>query len=182
MDIEIQFLHEAFPGKGPKLLVDHIRRMGSGEAPFFSKTLSLVYDKLVEKTVAPPVPSGSGLGKSIEIQETVVDNTPPQASTFTLPTSSSSGTAPSSSQPPIPIPAPASRPVSSLDERSVWLVCYQCGEPASLEELYGGLRCPTCPSRGPKKGRPYMKCQLCDAGRPERRDRCMRKACQVKFR
>ena len=55
MDMEIQFLHETFLGKDPKLLVDHIRRMGSGEAPLFSTTLSLVYDKLAEKTVAQSV-------------------------------------------------------------------------------------------------------------------------------
>ena len=86
MDMKIQFLHETFTGKEPELLMKHIRRMGSGEAPFFSTTLSLVFDRLVEKTVAQSVPSGSGLKKSIETQDTAVHTTPPQAST---PTSSS---------------------------------------------------------------------------------------------
>ena len=177
MDMEIQFLHETFPGKGPKLLVDHIRRMGSGEAPFYSTTLSLVYDKLVEKTVAQSVPSSSGLGKSIEI----LDTAPPQASAFTFSTSQSSGTASSSSQPPVPTPAPASPSISS-NNQLVWLVCSKCGEPASLGELYNGLKCPRCPPRGGRRKRPCMICQLCGGSRPERKDKCLRKACQAKFR
>ena len=62
MDMEIQFLHEKFTEKDPRLLIGHIQRMASGEAPFFATTLGLVYEKLVEKAFSRPVPSGSGLG------------------------------------------------------------------------------------------------------------------------
>ena len=181
MDMEIQFLHETFPGKGPKLLMDHIRRMGSGEAPFYSTTLSLVYDKLVEKTIAQSVLSGSGLGKSIEILDTTVDTALPQASAFTFPNSQSSGTASSSSQPPVPTPAPASPSISS-NNRLAWLVCNKCGKPASLGELYNGLQCPKCPPRGKRMRRPYMECQLCGASRSSLSDKCLHKRCLTKFR
>jgi hypothetical protein len=111
MDMEMQFLHESFLGKGPKLLVDHIRRMGSGEAPLFATTLSLVYEKLFEKTVAQSVASGPGLGKS----DPAVGPTFPQASIFTFPAFSwPSNTASSGSQPsvstPVPIPPPPTFP------------------------------------------------------------------------
>ena len=68
MDMEIEFLHRSFTEKSPKPLMEHIQRMASGEAPFFSKTLSLVYDKLVEYAPARPVTSGSNFGKSSEIE------------------------------------------------------------------------------------------------------------------
>ena len=60
MDMEIQFLHENFTEKDPKLLMDHIKKMAAREAPFFGTTLSLVFDKLVEKTSTRPVLSGIG--------------------------------------------------------------------------------------------------------------------------
>ena len=47
--MEIEFLHQKFTEKDPKLLMDHIQRMASGEAPFFATTLGVVYDKLAEK-------------------------------------------------------------------------------------------------------------------------------------
>ena len=182
MDVEIQFLHETFPGKGPKLLVDHIRRMGSGKAPFYSTTLSLVFDKLAEKTLARSVPSGSGLGKSIEIREIIVHSILPQVPTFTFPTSQSSGTASSSSQPPVPTPAPAS-PYISSNNQLVWLICNTCGGCASLGELYNGLQCPYCPATGGSKGRrPYMNCQLCGAPRSSLTNQCPHYRCQAQFR
>ena len=64
MDMEIQFLHKNLTEKDPKLLMDHIKKMASREAPFFATTLSLVFDKLVEKTSPRPVPTGFGFGKS----------------------------------------------------------------------------------------------------------------------
>ena len=186
MDMEIQFLHETFTGKGP--LMNHIRRMGSGEAPLFSTTLSLVYDKLVEKTVARSVPSGSGLGKSIEIQDAVVHTTlpqmstfTPQASAFTPPTSWSSFVASSSTRPPVPTPAPASWSIPSKDPLT-WLVCHKCRKPALSANLYDGVRCPKCPSRGPKKGRPFMQCRSCGEVRAKRKTICARKKCKAKFR
>ena len=63
MDMEIQFLHKNFTKKDPELLMGHIKKMASREAPFFATTLSLVFDKLVEKTSSRPVPTGSGFGK-----------------------------------------------------------------------------------------------------------------------
>jgi DNA-directed RNA polymerase subunit RPC12/RpoP len=182
MDIEIQFLHESFPGKGPKLLVDHIRRMGSGEAPLFATTLSLVYEKLFEKTVARTISSGSGLGKSTEIQDTVVNTTSPQASTSAFSTLSwLSGTTPSSSQPPVPTPAPVARSIPSND-RLAWPVCTKCGGRASLRNLHDGVRCPTCPSRSARKGRPYMHCQSCGSVLVKSYTNCARKVCQARFR
>ena len=75
--MEIEFLHRSFTEKDPKLLMEHIQRMASGEAPFFSKTLSLVYDKLVEYASTRPVTSGSNLGKSPDIgSQGIVEPTP----------------------------------------------------------------------------------------------------------
>ncbi|KAF9642810.1 hypothetical protein BDM02DRAFT_3273313 [Thelephora ganbajun] len=80
MDMEIQFFHENFTEKDPKLLMDHIQRMASGEAPFFSTTLSLVYGKLLEKAFTQPTHStadsddeeeGSGSSSSDEDSEAV---------------------------------------------------------------------------------------------------------------
>ena len=68
MDMEIEFLRGNFTEKHPKLLMEHIQRMASGEAPFFSKTLSLVYDKLVEYTSTRPTITDPDLGKSPEIR------------------------------------------------------------------------------------------------------------------
>ena len=62
--MEIQFLHKNLTEKDPKLLMDHIKKMASREAPFFATTLSLVFDKLVEKTSPRPVPSGFSFGGS----------------------------------------------------------------------------------------------------------------------
>jgi hypothetical protein len=58
--MEIQLLHKMSTEKNTKLLMDHVRRMASGEAPFFPATLGLVYYKLVEE--APPThpPSDPG--------------------------------------------------------------------------------------------------------------------------
>ena len=193
MDMEIQFLHETFTGKGPKLLMNHIRRMGTGEVPFFSTTLSLVFDRLVEKASARSVPSGSGSGKSTEIQDTAVHTTLPQASTsaFQTPVVSTSAfptfwasvSASSSSRPPVPTPVPVSRSVPSSNQPPLaWLVCNKCGRRASSAGLYQGLRCPKCPSRSVKKGRPYMYCQLCGNVRAKARAKCTTKACRATFR
>jgi len=73
--MEIQFLHETFTEKDPKLLIDHIQRMVSGEAPFFPATLSLVYDRLVEQTFPKNVSPGSGPWGSTKSQ-TITTPTP----------------------------------------------------------------------------------------------------------
>ena len=64
MTMEIEFLTSNFTKKNPKLLMKHIRRMASGGVPFFSTTLSLIYDKLVEKVFPQTIVPGSGLGQS----------------------------------------------------------------------------------------------------------------------
>ena len=259
MDMEIQFLHETFTGKEPELLANHIRRLGTREAWFFPTTLSLVFDRLVEKTVARSVPSGSGLGKSVKIQDTVVHTTLPQASISasptpairtwanlaasfssrpksieiqetvahtTLPRASTSaspspaspipwdsvaasptpafptswGSVPafpiptnriswaavsgsSSSRTPVPTPAPVSLPVSPNNQPPLtWLVCSKCDRRALSVGLYRGIHCPKCLSRGGKKGRPYMQCQLCDTVQVTLGTNCIKKSCQTRFR
>ena len=66
MDMEMEFLHRNFTWKDPKPLMEHIQRMASRETPFFSKTLSLVYDKLIEYISTRPIISDPDLGKSPE--------------------------------------------------------------------------------------------------------------------
>ena len=47
--MEIGIFLDNFTEEDPELLMDHVQRMSSGEAPFFPTTLSLLYGKLVEK-------------------------------------------------------------------------------------------------------------------------------------
>jgi len=182
MDMEIQFFHDNFTQKDSKLLMEHIQRMASGEAPFFPTTLSLVYDKLVQKALAQPVPSGSGLGKSAEV-ESVADPCPrPQAPVpiSGVPSISTSSDAPSFIlQTPAPGPGPVPVP-SSTSSPSAWLRCNKCYSPAKLEDLSDGMRCPVCPPRL-KKGRPYMHCSICSAQRSTPRDDCPSRHCRVRF-
>ena len=184
MDMEINFLHECFSKKDPKQLMDHIQRMGSGEAPLFAKTLGLVYDRLIEKTFTRPVPFGSGLGKSVEVQSVADPAPPPEASSSisSVPPTpiGTSGTLPFSPQPPAPSPIPI--PVSlNASSRLAQLVCVQCRESAFLAVLYDGLRCPQCPPRSGGRGRPWMRCQLCSTVRAEPRTNCIKNSCQARF-
>ena len=80
--MEIRVLYEMFTGKDPKSLMDHIQKMASGEAPFYSTTLSLVYDKVVEELFTKRVPPGRGPGELTEGQSATV-LTPPQPSIST---------------------------------------------------------------------------------------------------
>ena len=181
MDMEIQFLHEIFADKDPKLLMDHFQRMASGEAPFFAGTLSLVYDGLVEKTFTRPTSSSPGLKKPIEGQGIAVPTPPLQASTSTsnvpspsTPSDSLLSSLQTPNHEPEPEPEPAPGPW-------VWLQCNQCGNSATKVELYDGLRCPDCPPRGGKKGRPYMQCPLCNVVRVTPRDICVKILCRARF-
>jgi len=177
MDMEIQFLHENFTEKDPRLLMGHIQRMASGEAPFFSTTLGLVYEKLVEKTFARPVPSGSGLGNLLG----------PGVSRALVPPSSDRFLSPVFLQPPPPAEASSSGPESGsvssgTPPPSVWLQCIDCSEPARIKDLYDGLRCPECPPTWSMSGaRPYMRCSLCRTGRLARTDNCARRTCRARF-
>jgi len=179
--MEIQFLHEQFTDNDPKLLMDHIQRMTAGEAPFFPTTLSFVYDKLIEKAFTQHTSPGSGLEKSTGGQSVMVPNSPIEASTSIsriTPPPAASVTPPSSLQTPAPNPEPIS---PSTTAPRAWLRCNQCGEHAPLEDLYDGLRCPQCPSRGGKKGRPFMQCEFCNIVRVTRRDDCIKILCRAMF-
>jgi len=92
--MEIQFLHETFTEKDPKLLIDHIQRMVSGEAPFFPTTLSLVYDRLAEQTFPKNIFPGSGLSGLTKNQNVTTSTPPVRTSLFTSGVTSS--TSPSS--------------------------------------------------------------------------------------
>ena len=183
MDIEIQLFHESFAEKDPKLFLEHIQRMTSGEAPFFATTLSLVYDKLVEKAFARPTPSDSGVGKSPEVQNVADPCSPFQASTSIPAVSSTASTNGPSSNPQAPAPDPEPEPIpSGTSPPLAWLRCFQCRELATLEDLYTGMRCPACPSRGGKRGRPYMQCTLCRTMRTEPGSNCQKILCGARFR
>ena len=185
MDMEIQFLHDNFTEKDSKLLMEHIQRMAFGEAPFFATTLSLVYDKLVEKAFAQPAPSGSGLGQSAKV-ESVADPysplQPPISVPGAPPTSSSSNAPPTpSSVPQTPPPVPGSGPVPpSTPTRFTWLRCHRCLGAVGLLDLHDGLRCPRCPARD-ERGPPLMQCTLCRTIRTERRNTCLKIVCGARF-
>jgi hypothetical protein len=174
MDAEVEFLHRNFTEKNPKLLIEHMQRMASGDAPFFSATLSLVYDKLIERVFAEVMPTGSGPGKSTEAAPTT-KTLNPTASVLSPSTTNSS--LPPSQPPPTPAPEPKSDP----EQVPVWLRCFQCSEPMRVKDLFGGLRCPQCPSRGSGKGRPFMRCSSCNLIRVVNKETCDRKVCQARF-
>jgi DNA-directed RNA polymerase subunit RPC12/RpoP len=195
MDMEIEFLHRNFTEK--KVLMEHIQRMASGEAPFFSATLSLVYDKLVERASAQPIASGSGHGNPTEVgnqngAEQLARTSPAPNITAVgvyspYPYTMNAPLAPSQ-QP--PTPAFESRPSfdpgfvyvpDSIPLGAVWLVCLQCNGFVRMRDLYEGVRCPHCPSRGTKKGRPFMRCPSCNLVRTTCSDTCVRFACQARF-
>lgn len=174
MDMEIEFLHRNFTEKNPKLLMEHIQKMASGQAPFFPTTLSSIYDKLVEKalttgfvpgnpteagnqSIAEPSPMTQGLIPPATINTAFITNIP-------LP----------------PTPGPGAEP-ELVPRGAVWLECFQCGEPARMRDLFDGMRCPQCPSRNSKKGRPFMRCPSCNLIRVGRKETCIRHACQSRF-
>ena len=202
--MEIQLLHDNFTEKDSKLLMEHIRRMASGEAPCFATTLSLVYYELVEKVFPRSVPSVFGLGKSAEVESVTNHFPPPQPSTsvFSVP-STSIPSIPSTStfgipssfaftyassapsfvpQTPAPNPTPTFVP-SSTATNPTWLRCHKCRQPAGLAELYKGTRCPRCPKKGGKKWPPLMQCTLCRTIQTKSHiNKCQKSQCTAKFR
>lgn len=178
--MEIQFLHERVVEKDPKLLMDHIQRMASGEAPFFPTTLSLVYDKLVEKAFTELSLFDPGSGGNTERQSLAHPTPPPQTSTSTssaVPSSTVGPASPSNSR------APASTSgafPSTTIPKLTQLRCVRCGELTRLRDLYEGLRCPRCPARG-TKGRPFMQCTSCNVMLTELRDACPKKKCRRRY-
>jgi len=161
-----------FIGKDSKSFMDHIQRMASGEAPFFSTTLSLVYDRVVERLFTKRVPPGHDPSELTEGQSTTV-LTPPQPSTSTPRV-----TPPSIPRTPTSIPGPIS---PSASGQLTWLKCARCSGFAQLQVLFDGLYCPQCPSGSGIRGRPFMRCQLCQAVRVTRTDSCKTRVCQGRF-
>ena len=173
LNMEIQFLRETVIKNDPKLLTDHIQKMASGEAPFFPTTLSLVYDKVVERAFTKYTPFGHGPGGCTDNQSPFPPTPLPKPSTSTRSAGSSStvGTTASPSNMQAPVPSTAI---------PTWLKCLQCSSVAWLRDLHEGLRCPRCPGRG-KKGRPFMQCASCDVPRTTPRDDCPGKKCGRRF-
>jgi hypothetical protein len=175
LDMEIQFLHERFTEKDPKFLMDHIRRMGSGEAPFFPTTLSLVYGRLVEKAFPKRTSFGFDLGYLTGGQGPTIPTPILQASTST----SSVASPPTSS---FNLQAPAPTPLTT---KRVGLKCARCGCIISIYSLYDGLYCPQCPETGRngkgEKGRPFMRCAGCNALREGHGTVCLKPKCGGEF-
>ena len=175
IDLEVQFLLENFTEKDPKFLMEHIQRMASGETPFLPSTLSLVYDKLIEKVFVRSTATGAGPGKPAGTGGQSVKELAP----------STQASNPTSSIKPFPTSplAPSTQQAEPelVPPGAVWLECFQCGERARLRDLFDGLRCPLCPSRSLQKGRPFMQCPSCNLVRGVRRETCDRNACQARF-
>ena len=180
--MEIQFFHERVTKNDPKLLIDCIKRMTSGEAPFPPAALGLIYDKLIEKAFTKRTLFGPGPGGCTADESQIFTSTPlPQASTSTstipsLPivdavASSSNLQAPASTCGPVP---PITKP------NSAWLKCVQCGEVARLRDLHKGLRCPKCPKNS-KNPAPLMQCTSCNKVRGSRVEQECGKKCRKRF-
>lgn len=183
MGTEIEFYKNSTE-RDSKSLMNHITRTtsSSSEAPFTPTSLSLVYDKLVERVFTQPTASDSSLGKPSTTEcarshepctPTVIqqpDPTPVAAPS--IPTQQS--------------PNPSTVPVPELESEAVplgaiWLECFQCSQRARLRDLFNGLRCPRCPSRPRGKGRPFMQCPACKLVRGTPKEYCVRAACQARF-
>ena len=184
--MEMKFFHGTFTGQNPELLTDHIRRMASGEAPFFAATLSLVYGALARKVLPLSITSSSSLIKSGEAGDQSVIEPPPAilASNSTLDLDRSltpSITQSSGLQESASVSGP-----SGIDNHTVSLICRRCGQTANSVELFTGLRCPHCRSRqnrGGRKvnGRPYMQCSQCNTPRTTLRSDCLGSNCGAVF-
>jgi len=180
--MEIHFLDERATELDPKLLIDHTQRMASGEAPFFPTTLSLVYDKLIEKSFTNRTPFDPGPGGCTKGESLIHPSIPLSqalASTCSILPAPIVETIASSSN--LQTPAPTYGPILPITTpNSAWLKCQKCGEVARLRDLHESLRCPRCPTKG-KKGRPFMECTSCYASQATPRDNCVRKKCRKRF-
>ena len=181
--MEIRFFRERFTDKDPEPLMNQIRRMASGEAPFLPTTLSLVYDGLVEDAFTNHASPDSGRCRSTPDQS-VATSTPPQRQTLT----------PTPLRRPVSIPPPPRRPIPTLNVAPPptpstvvgwgWarLKCTRCHRVASVNNLRYGLHCPRCPEGGRYKrveeGRPLMRCTECNALRDKRGNVCL---CSIPF-
>ena len=164
--MEIDFLLDDITEKNPKSLTDYIKSVAFGESLLFPTTLSLVYDGLVGRSFPKQEAGGQSAAERA-----------PRAS------NSTSGINPSPTLAPLPSTQQAEyEPEPELvPPGAVWLTCFRCDEPARVQDLYAETRCPRCPSRGPRKGRPFMQCPSCNQIRVVLRDRCFTKSCQARF-
>ena len=172
--MEIEF-YKTSTKHDPKLVMDHIQRIASGETPPPSTGLSFVYDKLVERIFEHPIASGSDLGKPTEPAGKQITTEP-------CPTTAQTSDPPSRVPLPsileAPDPAP---PLEPIPLTAIRLECFQCGERARLRDLHNGLRCPRCPPRTHGRGRPFMQCPACNLVRGIPKDHCVRASCQARF-
>jgi len=135
MDMEIEFFGRNLTEESPELLMEHIQRIASGDAPFFSTTLSLVYRKLFEKVLPLPIapvqgPRKSPLPKDRSVTKpTLTTRAPSSISNARAPTST---TLFSNRKTASPVP---SEVLSNTTGSTVLLKCFQCGQRAKVVEL-----------------------------------------------
>lgn len=157
--MEIQFLLEQFTENFPKPLMDHIQIMASGEAPFFPATLSLVYERLVERAFSKCAPFGSGSAKF------VWRGVNPPTPSIQTSTSASSVASSSDFQAVIsrPVIAPSTTTTTTIGRAR--LKCARCRTVTPVRSLYRCLYCPLCDDKGRngrnQKGWPFMRCTEC---------------------
>ena len=175
LDMEIQFIRER--EMDHQLLIDHIRRMASGGAPFFPTTLSLVYDKLVEKALT----ERTFFDRFLEVARGARVSPAPRASTSSsIASPSIIGCAASSSN--LQAHAPTRRPAPlPTTAKLTGLRCVRCGAVARLQDLYAGLYCPQCQKGRRAERRAFMECRTCGVWRTMQRDDCCRKDCGRRF-
>ena len=162
MEMEIEALCQDFAKRDPKLLMDYVQGVASGEVPFFPITLSLVYDKLAETVFPKDPPSNSDCEKHPGGQTITTQNPSQVLSTH-----------PVTALPPTGGPTTPTSPPTS----SAFLKCVRCRRFLQLGQLYGGLHCPRCPETGRNglgvRGRPFMACSGCGRLRTARVDKCL---------
>ena len=175
MDVEIEFLHNNLTKENSKkLLMEHIERMASGEAPFFSTTLSLVYDTLVEESSPQTTTSGPHPGKSPGTGDQGVTDSTSHAN-------QPSTSIPTVTSPPSPQTSSPTPGSPSTAARLAWLQCTKCGGCWGLKSLYEGVYCPKCPEMSVQEGRPRMKCRSCNVTLETERADCINRKCRARF-
>ena len=178
--MEIQFIHAK--EMDHKLLIDHIQRMASGEAPFFPTTLSLVYDKLLEKAFTKHTPFGSGPGDCTEGKSPTHPIPPSQATTSSSSITSSFVIGPAASSSNLQPRSSTRGPVPLITTAKLGqLKCVRCGEVAPLRDLYGGLYCPRCQKSCRSVRRAFMQCRSCGIWRTMQRGDCCKGGCGRRF-
>ena len=108
--MEVQYFHKKFPGKDPKPLMDHIQKVASGEVSFFPNVLSLVYDKLFEKSFPKDTPSNPSIPQ-VRTNQSATSSAPSQNLGFIFtPTTPSNPFSTTSSPTPGPSTIPTTMP------------------------------------------------------------------------